>query len=63
MSGRALTVMIPIKGTVLVRMEGGGEYEVGTFEQNMPLKFHAGDGEVSFEWTEAIMDVIRGSGS
>lgn len=52
-----LTVHVPIRGKVLVRLDGTEVlHEVGEFSQQVPVVFAPGPGEVSFQFEEKFWE-------
>lgn len=52
-----LTVHVPIRGKVLVRLDGTEVlHEVGEFSQQVPVVFAADAGEVSFQFQEKFWE-------
>lgn len=55
MANTPLNVNIPVRGTVLVRIDGiEGYHEVGEFVQEIPIRFSAQHGEVAFQFTDKM---------
>lgn len=55
MANTPLTVNVPIRGVVLLRIDGvEGYHEVGEFTQDIPIEFSAQHGAVGFQFTDKM---------